>query len=543
VNALEFAQWGPVGKYWLEAFVPDSPLHEVVPVGPLASMRFPSERAEIWADQGLRRASLVAALQEDLSAMPPVQRACIEKLADSRCLAVVTGQQPGLFGGPLYTFAKILTAVVYAENLEREWNRPVVPILWNGGDDHDLKEIDHLDWPGSEGPFKLDLTAFSGQPAWKLPFPAEFLEKIREFIETHHPETEFRRAALGFLAEAVEGGSSWTQVFNRIWRRVFANSPLVIVDPWKKSFRNLVREVFREEILHPELYREELETASHALQERGFDPHVHKKEGVCSFFLMEEGLRLQVRFEKDRFVLVETGLELSRERMLDRLENAPEDFSPSALLRPVVQDALLPTAASVLGPSEIAYHAQTGGIYQRHGIPRPFLLPRFSFSIVSAHQDKHRRDLGLAWTDFQRDAKELGKRVASSKDLEASLSDLEELASRLEGAEKGLTARHGETSPGLVQGIEAQFKRIRKPLEQLEDLLRRDEMKRDQVLLDRIAQLRDWIYPGEGLQERVYSLVPLWCRFGSDWLEPFMELAKGWDGCGHQIVVLGEDHD
>ena len=133
-----------------------------------------------------------------------VQEEALNRLSADDAMAVVTGQQPGCLGGPLYTFAKILSAVVFAEKLQEQWGVPVIPVLWDGGDDHDLAEIDHFAWPVAEEELKvcrLDLSRYACQPAWTVPLTQEMLSEQVAFIQSVHPPTEYRNQALSFIGE------------------------------------------------------------------------------------------------------------------------------------------------------------------------------------------------------------------------------------------------------------------------------------------------------------------------------------------------------
>jgi bacillithiol biosynthesis cysteine-adding enzyme BshC len=539
-TTLPFAEWGPTDRYWLDAFDPGSALHQFLPVGPVDTIPFPSGRMKEWENGAERREQVVEAFRETSLPLSARQRKAIDDLAAPNAMAVVTGQQPGALGGPLYTFAKILSAIVFAETLSEKWEVPVVPILWDGGDDHDLEEIAVLKWLGSaEGtPTKtFDLSDYSGQSAWEVPFTRGLFEESIEFITGRHPATDYREATLEFLNGLWEEGVTWCDFFDRFWLKVFEDSPLLVVRPWEDGFRRLAEDVFEREIENPQAYLEDLAQTSGALSSADYSPRIHKTEGTCSFFYYHEGRRCPVSLKEDGTFTSDGVQPHSKREILSAYRNDPSLLSPNALLRPLVQDAILPTAAAVLGPSEVAYHAQIGKMYARHEIVRPFILPRISLSLIGANQRSKMEEIPLALTDLPRNANEITKSLISSEDLDTMLAVLDDLTERTKaGREKILTVAR-EAKFGSQQGIDSQFRRIDKTLNQISDLLRRDEMKRNSELATRIKGLQELLLPDGDLQERSVGLVPFLCRFGFDWLEPMREEAPAWTGREHVIYT------
>ncbi|MCB9781806.1 MAG: bacillithiol biosynthesis cysteine-adding enzyme BshC [Candidatus Omnitrophica bacterium] len=457
-------------------------------------------------------------------------------------LCVVTGQQPGLAGGPLYTFNKILSAVVFAKRLESEWDRPVIPILWDGGEDHDYEEINHLDWLSFQGGpvrFEIDRTVEGDRPAYTLPFDSSQLDFLIEFIGSVHPPTDYRQSLEEFLQEIQGQSKTWTDFFDILWLKIFSNHPLLVFRPWEPFAREMAHPIFAEEINRPEAFHSEIAETTQELEALDFKPQIHKKEGLCSFFYWDGVERRSVVHEEGTFHIQGTDQKFKKPDLLDELKNNPTAFSPSAVLRPLVQDAILPVAASVLGPSEIAYHAQIGGMYERHRIPRPFILPRFSLSLVFPKQVAHLEELGLAWTDLSRDEADLMKGIVQSEFLEQGLRAIENAKSAHTDTLIKLTELASQQSKGLIDPLNKQFGKVEKTLSQVEDLLRRDEMKRQENLRQRIVGLKEAFLPEGDLQERVYGILPFMARYGQEWIDPLVETADQWDGKRHYVYRLG----
>jgi len=541
-NYLPFEQFGPSSRYWLDAFNPDSTLHRFLPCGPVSGVEFPEDRSSYCQTQEETRQLLLESLQSSGLPYSEQQLSAVEKLKDPRCLAIVTGQQPGALGGPLYTFAKILSAIVYAERLEKVWNSPVVPILWNGGDDHDLEEIDNLAWQGPEGDIlfhKFGLGSHIPQPAWRVPLSEEYRSAVFKFIEDIHPETEYRKSTLDFLAGLWKESDSWAVFFDRFWLSVFKDTPLLVVRPWETVLRKAARTVMAREIDDPAAYLSDIETDSANLESAGYKPHIHKSRGVCSFFYVDDDGRKSVASVAEGIRIEGQDSVRNIEDLRGEFNQHPDRSSPNALLRPIVQDAILPTAATVLGPTEMAYHAQLGGMYDRHKIPRPYLLPRFSLTLVGNREARGVADLGLDWTNLNRDENELAKSIFHSERIEQSLAVIEEIRLTANSGLEKLIANMGEDGKGLAEPLTSQFKRVEKTISQVEDLIRREESRRDDHGRIRLHKLRNSVFPGGNLQERVFGLAPFLCRFGFDWIGEILEDARDWDGTHAIIYQIG----
>lgn len=540
-HRIPFDEFGPSSRYWLDAFNLEAPLHRFLSIGPVSDIPFPQERFDLWSKASGKRKAIVEAIAASNLPLSPVQAKALERLSEPKAMVVVTGQQPGALGGPLYTYSKILSAIVFSGELQEQWNIPVIPILWDGGDDHDLAEVDELAWPAGEGGiarYRFGLSQQDGRSAWSVPVTKEMLEGCLAFISEVHPPTDYRRQTTDFICSLWEGGASWCDLFDNLWLRIYADSPLLVARPWEKLFRVAAEPVLRKEIENPMAASLDLETVSLQLESTGYKPYIHKKKGACSFFWIQGDERKSVTFEDERFH-IEGGKSFSRAEMAEMFDREPGNLSPNALLRPVVQDSILPTAATVLGPSEIAYHAQMGGFYKRHNLPRPWILPRLSITLAAESQAERLAQMGLTWKDLKRDEKDLCKRLATSPILDEVLGVIKTLAIQVGASKESLDSLVKSERPGLSEPLESQFGRMEKILGQVEDLFRRAEGKRDATTLARLKSLKAHLLPEGELQERVYGLVPFLCRHGFGWLPDILEDAGTWDGESHVVYVIG----
>ena len=543
VQPLPFPALGPSTKVWLDAFDPASRLHDFLPVGPQGAIPFPELPLETWRDDPSRRDRLTKAFESLGLPYSPTQSKAILELRNPKSVVVVTGQQPGALGGPLYTFSKILTAVVLSQKLREKWQIPVIPVLWDGGDDHDLGEMDEVAWPkGDDGiaRFHFGIGDTGIRPAWMIQLTEKMHLAWEEFLDSAHPSTEYRGRFTDWYSSLWRESPSWCDLFDRFWLKIFEHHPLLIVRPWASPFRQMAGTLMAAEVENPQASMIAVADTTIELSKACYKPQVHKKMGLCNFLYIDGEGRRPVTYERDRFRIEgEDGLIACEDLHQECLEY-PERFSPNALLRPVVQDAILPNAAVIVGPSEIAYHAQLKGLYQRHSVNRSWIVPRFSITIANSGQRKKMEELGLSWSDLKRDESEIAKNLASIGTEDQALEKLRTLDSQFHTAREVFIDLLRSGRQHLVEPAEAQMSRIEKILGQIQDLLLRDEAKRDATCLGRIRGLKTNLLPEGNLQERVYSLAWLVCRHGFDWIEPLLENTHSWDGESHYVITLGK---
>jgi uncharacterized protein YllA (UPF0747 family) len=268
----------------------------------------------------------------------------------------------------------------------------------------------------------------------------------------------------------------------------------------------------------------------------GYHQQVPVRPGFLNLFVVMAGERRALSVEDATVEVRGLGRRMSVEEALRELESNPADWSPGALLRPVIQDALLPTAAYMAGPAEIAYHAQIGSAYAHFGVPRPVLLPRPSVTLVEPSQARALEAEGLQLTDLQADPEALVARWAKEAypEVEAAFARAREAVEReLRAVEEAL----GGLDPTLRGAADAARGRALHPIDALHEKSLRALKKRDQSRADRLRRTRDALFPGGAFQERGLSLFGLLARHGLPLLADLEERLDPW-ARGHQVIYL-----
>lgn len=466
-----------------------------------------------------RRAATVSLLRQQAErwGFLDASRASLDRLAREDALAVVAGQQPGLFGGPLYTVYKALTAIAVARETERAAGRPVVPIFWIAADDHDFEEMRRAylsDGAPDPGVLEYPLDAVPrGASVARVPLGAPIEDLLRS-VEASLPPSEFRAEAMARLRGAYVPGRGWADAFARLTGAWVVPYGGLVFDPTDAEAKRLALPVFEREI---DLGARSSQVASERgadLESRGYHAQIARSGDEINLFWhgeRREALRLT---GNGTFRLAESGRTLARAELLAMVRERPQDASPGVLLRPLTQDYLFPTAAYVGGPSEVAYWAQVNALYPLFEMPPPAVVPRAGATILESKIRKLLDRFGLMWTSLAGDPE-----VVIRESLKRLLP--EELPSLLE-AERGewlrsfgrIEAAVSAFDPSLQGAIKTATGRVLHEGENLERKLMQVWKRRQEESVQQIRRARGHLFPRGALQERSISILGYLARYG-----------------------------
>lgn len=430
-----------------------------------------------------------------------------ERLSAPDALAVVTGQQPGLFGGPLYSLVKAMSAVAAAREVERDTGRPTIPVFWIEGDDHDFEEIRAAWVLGADGEpqsFRYEPTEGApGLPAFRRLLD-ESVGPLLDEVAAALPRTEFTDETLAMVTEAYAPGRSLVEAFGRLMLALSRETGLVVLDPTMAAIKRAAVPMYRVAATSRSEGRRRIESANARLAEFGFRPQAATDGyGVFSTDGPDERRR---RWEPE-----------SRATEPPPLPPA-ESLSAAVLLRPLVQDFLLPTIAYIGGPSELAYHAQIGGLYDLHGIPRPLVLPRHQVTILTPAQQRVLDRDGVAFDDLAAgDESALNRLAADPAATDALASARSAIESGMDAVESALTT----LDPTLTAASQKARGRIFSTLSDLESKALRAAKRRDEDRRRRYLRTRSAIFPAGVPQERRLSPAVFVNRYGPSFAVAF----------------------
>ncbi len=457
----------------------------------------------------------------------------LERLA-AGAVAIVTGQQVGLFTGPSYTIYKAASALRMAQQLT-ERGIDAVPIFWLATEDHDLAEINHCWLPGRDGPQRIEVAAAgaTGQSVGRVPLG----EAVREAVRTASAlldgpaAEEINRA----LEESYRPEETFGSAFGRLMARLFAGQGVILIDPLDARLHRLAVPLYRRAAEESESLMRELLARSKALDRNGYHAQVKVAERSTLLFWNNDGQRLPLRRRGEKFVA--GGAEFSLAELLRAVERTPEAFSANVLLRPVLQDALLPTAAYVAGPAEIAYFAQAEVVYRGLLGRMPAVLPRAGFTLVEPRIGRLLKRYGLELRDLLRGRQHLRakmEREILSGALERQFVAGEKTIRRLLG---GLRRPLGKLDRTLLGALETSQRKMLYHFDRLRGKAARAQNFRTGVLDAHERQLTGALYPHHGLQERTLCFLPLLARHGPNLLTELGKRASI-GTTPHQVLFL-----
>jgi bacillithiol biosynthesis cysteine-adding enzyme BshC len=449
-----------------------------------------------------RRAALIDALRVQNPAGDALAR-----LARPGTIAVATGQQVGLFSGPAYTIYKALHAAKLAAWLSAN-GMPAVPVFWLATEDHDFAEVNHVFVCGPDHrPAKLEMRRSAGaQPVGTVTLADPPVRELRSIFHGF----PFGEEVAGLVEEAYRGGSTMGAAFGELLRRLLPQWDILQVDPMLPAFRELAAPAVRRAVESaPELTAEILER-NRELAAVGYHAQVHVEDHTSLVFLLENGKRLTLRRHGGEYVL--NGRRFTTEELAARAES----LSPNALLRPVVQDSILPTVAVIGGPAEVAYLGQSEVLYRRILGRMPVAVPRTGFTIFDSHSHKLMDRYRLTLRDFFHGEETLRERISRSLVPPAINAALSETGAAINGALEKLERDLAGFDPTLAQALERSGRKIRYQVGKIERKTGREALRRDARAAREAASLYGLIYPERTLQERVYSILPFLAKHGLD---------------------------
>ncbi|MGH9559359.1 MAG: bacillithiol biosynthesis cysteine-adding enzyme BshC, partial [Bryobacteraceae bacterium] len=449
-----------------------------------------------------RRQATVAALTAQNGESESLRR-----LAQPGTVAIVTGQQAGLFSGPAYTIYKAIMAARMAAELTAR-GIPAVPVFWLATEDHDFAEVNHVHLFDRE---HKPITLRVADPNNGRPRP------VGGIVPDRVPVEELAAALAGFphgeavatlVKTAYPPGATMGAGFRAMLQELLGKLGLIFLDPLDPAIRQIGAPIMAQALESASELKSKLVERSRELEAAGYHAQVHLDDKTSLFFLLKNGERVPLR------------------RAAPDLKNRATELSPNALLRPVVQDYLLPTAAYIGGPGEIAYFAQSQVIYEQLLGRMPVVASRACFTLVEPRAAKLLDRYRLSLLEILTDADSLQARMARElvpAEVERAFTDtcagVERHLEKLRGALDGF-------DPTLSAALATSGAKIHYQLQKTRSKIERETMRRDRRASDDARYLHALLYPERHLQERYYSILPFVAEHGLDLIDRLSNAAR-----------------
>ena len=459
-------------------------------------------------------------------------------------LAAVTGQQVGLFGGPLFSIFKALTAVKLAEQATAA-GVDCVPVFWLATEDHDLAEVNHVALLSENGlpeRFAVESRAFESNAVGDAPVgTVKFGPEIEPVVERAATLLgDSNSDVTTWLREAYRPGETLGSAFGLLFARLFADWGVILLDPADKDFHTLAKPLFRAVIERASDLDEALLARGKALEAAGYHQQVKVTSATTLLFEVKNGARTVVRRRNNggnggEFAVGEERI--SYRELRDQIEEAPEKFSPNVLFRPVVQDYLLPTLVYTGGAAEVAYFAQAAVVYEKLlGRVTP-ILPRFSATLVEAKPQRILTRYQLGLPDLFLGPEKAREAIAARSlpsDLQARFTEA------YAGAEQSMAAVResiGRLDSTLIEAADRARTRMWYQINRLHRRASRAELLRNEVVTRHADALSHALFPHRVLQEREVAGVSFVARYGTELLANLYQKIHP-DCHDHQVIEV-----
>jgi len=485
------------------------------------------------------RRALVAILKRQNQAFGSAEStfANIQRLSEPGTFAVVTGQQVGLLSGPAFTLYKALTAVHLAQALA-EQGLPSVPVFWLATEDHDLEEVAQAATFDEE--YALISLADPGErPAPRSPVGvvklspkiSQALDRLEEAL----PPGEPRDVLLGDLRACYQPGATWAEAFGRLMSRLFGRWGVVLLDPLDDAVRRLSAPAYQQALAQAANLRGRLLARSQELVRAGYHAQVHVAEDSTLVFVTREGNRLPLRQREGKFFLDDIE-KISLEELTTDPGRSHLSLSSNVLLRPVVQDLLLPTLAYVAGPSELTYLAQAHALYSAFGRPMPVVFPRAGFTLLDRRIQRLLEKYKLSVEDVWQGEENVRHKVAAAGPAEGWTERFDQSEQELAPLLGRLRQDLETLDPTLLDTLKNVEEKMKYQMERLRGKVSRAALERFDFLARHQQLLLRFLLPAKNLQERQVSGVYFLGRAGYELLDRILGRIQT-DSSAHQTLV------
>ena len=484
-----------------------------------------AEQMEEKSAHYAHRDTLVRALKRQY-ADAGLKQPTIDTLGDSNAYTITTGHQVCLFGGPLYFFYKIITAVNTCRRLAETYpDKKFVPVFWMATEDHDFAEANHFYLPNG----RVEWESGQGGAVGRMTTVGmdEVEADVRRLLGTGYRSEEL----ISMFHKAYVEHETIADATRFLVHTIFGHLGVVAIDGDDAELKAAAAPMFHRELL------EGLAAKSMRVTGKALDKHyplqVHARD--INLFYLGDGFRQRIVAEgDDQFSVVHTGLRFKRDELLAELDAHPERFSPNVALRPVYQEIILPNLAYIGGGGELAYWFQLKGVFEAFDVPYPVVMLRNSLAVTTVEAERLIAKLDLdvhtmvCTSGEQLEESLIKSNAAHTLDLKVELEELEALFGRIK-------SRAGRVDKLLERSTDSGLARAERIVHNLEKKMLRAERKKQEILTGRLAKLQGVMFPNGGLQERHYGMALPYMEYGREWLDGVI---KHTDPFAGQFTVL-----
>jgi bacillithiol biosynthesis cysteine-adding enzyme BshC len=486
------------------------------------------------------RTDIPKIIQSQYEGFSPSQKtkANIGSLKEKNTLTVVTGQQLGILGGPLYTFYKIITAIKLAQHLKERYDAyNFVPVFWLEGDDHDFEEVRSIGILNEANEltkifYDDEISDDEARSSVGYLTIKETINSFFENLDKNLRDTEFKPEFLQKLKEIYSPGKSFKKAFKELIFWFFDKYGLIIFDPQDVIIKNLLKPVFKQEINNFRLQTEKLVQVSATLEELY---HAQVKVRPVNLFYSTDDGRFLIEPVENEFRLRRKRKKFTQDEIINEIDNHPENFSPNVLLRPICQDYILPTAFYIGGPSEISYFAQVTPLYDFYKLNQPFIYPRASATIFEKSLENILEKYNLSFEDIFITSDDLKTKIINSLSKHSVDDIFAESNNQVELVLDKLKENLFEFDKTIADSTGKYRQKILNYLDELKAKAVDAQKKKHEITLRQIDKLANSLFPNNNLQERELNFAYYYNKYGESFIDRIFKELKI-NSFDHQVI-------
>ncbi|NVM01679.1 MAG: bacillithiol biosynthesis cysteine-adding enzyme BshC [Candidatus Helarchaeota archaeon] len=455
--------------------------------------------------------------QNKISGTDPETFENINSLKDENCFAVVTGQQPGIFTGPLYTIYKALTIIKLSESLKKRYSYNFVPVFWIETNDHDFEEVRAVNLIAKDKSLALlkyqPEKEFLNKPIAEITFDNEIDNFLKNFYDIL-PDNEFKIDIVELLYKCYQKFTSISSSFRMVMSAMFKGTGLILLDPSDPEIKNLASDIFLKIAGNWEKLSKGFSQTYQKLIKLGYHPEVKIKENSLNLFYHKSEERMPIYINNNNIVFGKGKEIIKREELIDKIIKNPENFSPNVLTRPIMQDFLLPTISYVAGPTEICYFSQIGEAYKLMEIPMPLIFPRTSITIIDKKIHNTLKEFDILPSELM-EKRDIFKNKLTEKFMMPELTNLfQESEDNIKKVYQKISSEAEPIDITLKKGIENSFRKIFYQFNKIKDRFEKKIQEKHSIIKIKTEEINNLIFPNGKLQERKINVFTFISRYG-----------------------------
>lgn len=466
----------------------------------------------------------------------------LNKLRSESSVVVIGGQQAGLLTGPLYTIHKIISIIKLAEQQEMKLGKPVVPVFWVAGEDHDYLEINHIYAQSMNGMKKISYPAMPDGKliASHIQFEKEEMHRWINQVFGEFGERRYTNEMLQFLNDAVEKTNTFTDFFTYIIQSLFEDYGLLLIDSADERLRQIEKPFFTQLIDQNVQLAQSVFSMQAEIKDRGFQTAIEIDQQSANLFYYDEQERILLHYDSNQEVFSDKKdtIRFTKEQLFDLLTQYPERFSNNVVTRPLMQEWLFPTLAFIAGPGEIAYWGELKKAFELFDNKMPPIIPRLNMTILDAAIERDTHELGLSVEGvIARGTVEERNQFLASVTDEGLDRLYEDTKAFLTSQYDKITDKIAEIEKGLGSLSQKNLSYHFLQLDYLQQKTLRAIEQKHEHILGKYNKIEQSLRPDGSPQERMWNIFYYVNDRGRQFIDQLMQLEYQFDGT-HKLIRL-----